>query len=236
MSRIRTGGSRSPRELVSKTETTPSRRRKLASPSRKIAAVGKALCVSASDDDCYAVCLTLTYAKDHDFAPEHISRFFDRLRSKLKRQGKLLRYLWVLEKAGRLHYHLVIWLPRGLRLQHAELDRWWPWGTSWIEACQSPHMWIKYLRKYEDKALLPVGARMFGYGGLDEAGKRTVALACLPQWLKAKLPADVWPTRIAGGWLDPSTGEIHTSPYRWTPKGFQLREQPQQGESVTEED
>jgi hypothetical protein len=45
-----------------------------------------------------------------------------------------------------------------------------------------PGSWSKYIRKFERASLakLPKGVRLYGYGGLDDAGKAAIAYAGLP--------------------------------------------------------
>jgi hypothetical protein len=213
-------------ELVRKTVTSPA----AASGKRKSAARKKLKRVIreqqryARTARLRAVALTLTYRDSKPFSPKHISAFLDRLRRALKRIGHILPYAWVLESASHLHYHLILWLPRGYVLDHAKLAKWWPWGSTWLEACRSVKAWGRYIAKFDSTAKLPKGARLYGYGGLDGVGKTAVSRVGLPRWLQALLPAGHRARRCAGGgWADLVTGEIHRSPYVWTPWGAVLR-------------
>lgn len=142
----------------------------------------------------------------------------------LKGKGHILPYAWVLESASHVHYHLILWLPRGYVLDHAKLAKWWPWGSTWLETCRSVKAWGRYMAKFDSTAKLPKGARLYGYGGLDEVGKTAVLRAGLPLWLQALLPAGHRACRCpGGGWADAVTGEIYRSPYVWTPWGAVLR-------------
>jgi hypothetical protein len=170
-----------------------------------------------------AVALTLTYRDNDQFAKAHITRFINCLRTKLKRMGHTLAYVWVLERATALHYHLTLWLPYGFKLTHESLKSWWPWGSTWVEACHSVRAWGRYIRKTEDKANLPPKARLFGYGGLDLAGKEQVFIASLPYWLKLVLQSGAKVKRAFGAWVDMLTGEIFSCPWIWTGRGFMLR-------------
>jgi hypothetical protein len=44
------------------------------------------------------------------------------------------------------------------------------------------------MAKFDSIAMQPKGARLYGYGGLDEGGKLAVSRAALPRWLLALLP------------------------------------------------
>lgn len=170
-----------------------------------------------------ALALTLTYLDSGDFAQKHISGFVDTLRKSLKRAGYELSYSWVLECARNLHYHLIIWLPRTYRLDDTRLAKWWPWGSTWRESCQSVKAWSKYMSKFDSIAKLPKRARIWGCGGLDSEGKTAVSRAGLPQWLQRILPRDHRARRLAGeGWVDLVTGQLHRSPFIWTPWGAML--------------
>ena len=82
----------------------------------------------------------------------------------------------------------------------------------------------RYMAKFDSAAKLPKGARLYGYGGLDDVGKMAVSQAGLPRWLLFHLPAGHPARRFpGGGWVDTVTGEIYRSPYIWTPRGAVLR-------------
>lgn len=170
-----------------------------------------------------AVALTLTYVDAAKFSTKHISAFLGALRQALKRMGYRLPYVWVLERASHLHYHLLVWLPRGYELDRAKLSKWWRWGSTWVASCRSLKAWGRYMAKFDSTATLPKSARSYGYGGLDEPGKVEVSRAALPRWLHALLPDGHRARRYpGGGWADVATGQIYRSPYIWTPWGTVL--------------
>lgn len=213
-------------ELVKKIGTSPasSSRKRKNSARKKLTRVIKEQRRFAETAKLRAVALTLTYRDSAAFSPKHISSFLDRLRRALKRAGHSLPYAWVMECAGQLHYHLILWLPRSYSLAPAKLSKWWPWGSTWVESCRSVGAWAKYMAKFDGATKLPKGARLYGYGGLDEAGKTAVSRAGLPRWLLVLLPAHGRARRHpGGGWVDMTTGEVHHSPYIWTPWGAKLR-------------
>ncbi len=212
-------------ELVKKIETSaPALKKRLRTVRRKIKMVTKEHRRIAKAKGLYAAAVTLTYARDDDYCQKHVTRFINCLRAKLKRQGHALLYVWTLERAGALHYHLALWLPRGFALNHADLNRWWPWGSTWTERCRKVSAWAHYISKREDKANLPLSARMFGCGGLDEPAKESVGRAMLPRWLATLLPGDAKVCRLAGGgWVDSHTGQVYESPWMWTPYGARLK-------------
>ena len=212
-------------ELVNKIETSAtSLKKRLRTARKKIKVLAKEYRRIAKEKGLYAVAVTLTYAREKDFCPKHISRFINCLRAKLKRQGHQLPYIWVLERAGVLHYHLAVWLPRGSKLDPADLAKWWPWGRTWNEACRKVSAWIHYLSKRGSKTELPSGARVFGSGGLDVKAKEVVQRSMLPLWLKAVLPPNAMIKRVRKlGWVNVDTKEIYESPWEWTSRGCRLK-------------
>lgn len=211
-------------ELVKKIGTSAtSLKRRLRTVREKIRIIVQEQRRIARSKGLYAVALTLTYRNGEQFAQKHVTGFVSHLRLKLKRMGHTLPYVWTLERASVLHYHLIVWLPRGFSVDHKSLERWWPWGSTWIEACRNVRGWTRYIGKSEDKQNLPPRARIFGSGGLDEAGKAQVFTATLPYWLRVMEFCEVTITRWHRKWVNIETGEIFKSPWEWTPKGFQLK-------------
>ncbi|WP_338499415.1 rolling circle replication-associated protein [Delftia tsuruhatensis] len=212
-------------ELVNKIATSASKlKKRLRTARKKIQAITQEHRRIAKAKGLYAVCVTLTYADNSAFGAKHVTRFLNCLRSKLKRLGYPLLYIWTLERAHALHYHLILWLPHGFILNHQELERWWPWGRTWTKSCSTVSAWVKYISKYKDKAGLPLAARLFGCGGLDAAGETSVRKAMMPLWLRRLVPRNVVLRRMAGGgWVDPQSGEVFLPPWSWTPHGWQLK-------------
>jgi hypothetical protein len=212
-------------ELVNKTVTsasTSARKRRNAAR-KKLNCIIKEQRRYAKTADRRAVALTLTYQNAAAFSSRHISAFLDRARRAIKRLGFNLPYAWVLERASHLHYHLIVWLPRGMKFDHGNLKRWWPHGCTWVESCRGVGAWGRYMAKFNSIAMVPVGARVFGHGGLDESGKMAVSRSALPRWLLAMLPKGHRARRCAGGgWVNTVTAEVYLSPYIWTPWGAVL--------------
>lgn len=128
-------------ELVKMIETTPSwsleQKRKRKRQRKRLKAIMKVAHQTASREKKQAFCMTLTYADSKDFDGKQISQFIDNLRRWLKREHQAtLTYVWVLERAMQLHYHLTIWLPAGARLDFKRLEKWWRWGSTWVERCR----------------------------------------------------------------------------------------------------
>ncbi len=212
-------------ELVNKIETSPasSSKKRINAARRKLSRVIREQKRYAKTTNLRAVALTLTYRDAASFSSKHISAFIDCLRRALKRKGHSLPYAWVVERANHLHYHCILWLPRDYVLAPTQLARQWAWGSTWVESCRSVKAWGRYIAKFDRKERLPKGARLYGYGGLDDAARLAVSRANLPRWLLALLPTNHRARRCqGGGWVDITTGEIHNSPYIWTPRGVVL--------------
>lgn len=179
-----------------------------------------------------AAMLHLTYRDEDDFDPCQMSALMKHIREWAKRRGlPALPYVWVLErgeKRGRLHYHILIWLPLGVTLPKPDKQGWWPWGhTKWQWARQP----VGYLAKYASKGWtrdgkvqpsFPKGSRIHGKGGLTTVERSKCAWWRAPAWVK-----DAWPDwqdeprpAPGGGWVSRVLGDWLPSPWRLV--GFNL--------------
>ena len=156
-----------------------------------------------------AFMVTLTYADSGSWAPDHLSRMLDALGAWWRRRCsatasrgaqnlRSLPYAWTMElqQRGAPHYHIVIWVPRGVFLPHPDSRGWWPHGCSNVEPVRANA--AAYIAKYASKLgeqviqnlALPFGARIHGQGGLPR--KSIHARICrwwrLPHWLKERFP------------------------------------------------
>ncbi len=165
-----------------------------------------------------AVMITLTYAPENKWEPNHIADFTKRVRSHLERQGIPFRNVWVSEltKKGVPHYHVVLWLPRGITLPKPDKRGWWPHGHSKIEFARKPVGYIaKYASKGSDSADhgFPRGCRTHGRGGLG-AAIHSLRYRLLPRWIKDQVtPCDQF-KRQCGGFLSKISGVFYPSPWR----------------------
>lgn len=211
-------------ELVSKNATSASRLKKRVRHARKtILKVVREQRRFAHTQGLYPVAVTLTYAPGTTPDPKDISRFLTKLRTKLHRIGRKLPYIWTVERSEVNHYHLLLWLPRGFRVDKELLNAWWLNGSTWIERCRNALAWAKYITKPETKSKLPTGMRIFSFGGLDEGGSEALKRSRLPLWLIRIVGSSIRPIKVRGGWIVPETGEIFQSPYMWTPLGCRLK-------------
>lgn len=163
--------------------------------------------------------LTLTYAQLDDWEPGHVRAFLNNVRDWCRRRGVRLRFVWVaeLQKRGALHYHVIIWLPKGKYLPFADAQGWWPHGRTNIVNAQSP---IGYITKYASKATaadalgFPKGARICGHGGLQSEGRRHIRYWNSPIWVREALSGRADIRKVVGGYMDKFTGEFLPSPWR----------------------
>ncbi|MBK1718516.1 hypothetical protein CKO27_12845 [Thiocystis violacea] len=179
-----------------------------------------------------AAMLHLTYRDEDDFSPDQMSVLIKHIRQWVKRRDlPALPYIWVLERGssrGRLHYHILIWLPLGVTLPKPDKQGWWPWGHTKWQWAREP---VGYLAKYASKgstkdgdvqASFPKGSRSHGKGGLTTVERSKCAWWRAPKWVK-----DAWPDWqdeprpfLGGGWRSRVHGDWLPSPWRLV--GFDL--------------
>lgn len=190
----------------------------------------------------YAAMITLTYGKECQFddagtpqwrdvqwAPNHIRSYCERLRRYCARRGWRLPIVWTseLQQRGAVHYHVVVWLPVGMKLPKPDASGQWPHGSSRIERARRP---VAYLAKYASKPgskgaageclALPKGARLFGVSGLSETARPRYHWFGLPSWLQALTPFGTRARRVpdsGGFWHVEETGVRIRSPWWFEP-------------------
>jgi len=163
--------------------------------------------------------MTLTYADADGWEAGHFASFRKAMREWCVRRGVRLRYVWVaeLQTRGALHYHIVVWLPKGKYLPHADACGWWPHGATNIKTAQSP---IGYITKYASKTTAealggyPKGARMSGHGGLPDESRRHIRYWQAPIWVRDVLGGRADIRKVVGGYMDRKTGEFLASPWK----------------------
>jgi hypothetical protein len=91
--------------------------------------------------------ITLTYREGVEWSPRHITNTLKCYASWARRKGFKLTNVWVaeLQQRGAVHYHIVLWLPRGLTPPMPDKQGWWKHGSSNAKWVRSP---IGYLTKY----------------------------------------------------------------------------------------
>ena len=123
--------------------------------------------------------LTLTYRLGTDWQPRHVTGA-SRIRHWVQHRGVRFRYVWVAEqhKSGRVHYHAIVWLLRGLTMPKPDKQGWWPHGFTNVQWARKG---IAYLVKYATKTAtssvpFPRGCRSHGHGGLKRRAARLSVL------------------------------------------------------------
>lgn len=170
--------------------------------------------------------ITLTYAEANAWRPGDFTKFRKALREWCVRRNVKCRFVWVAEiqmeryrATGQavVHYHVVVWLPKGKFLPFADAQGWWPYGKTNITTAQSP---VGYIAKYASKAeaahagLFPKGARMHGCGGLEPEARRHIRYWQAPFWVRDALTGRADIRKVPGGYMDRLTGEFLASPWR----------------------
>ncbi len=166
------------------------------------------------------VMVTLTYRDVGGWHGRHISELLQRIRVWLRRRGHRLRFVWVaeLQQRGALHYHVLLWLPRGLTLPKPDKQGWWPHGSTRIEWARKPAGYLaKYASKHDSKVGIgfPGGARLHGRGGLEAFGLAVASWFSLPQWAREVCDLAGRAVRVKGiGLVERDTGVCLPSPWR----------------------
>jgi hypothetical protein len=171
--------------------------------------------------------VTLTYALADAWQPNHIKRAVDAFRRWCARQGLPAKYTWVaeiqpkrLETTGKavVHYHLMIWLPLGVKMPKWDVPRvmasgrvreaFWGHGmTNTQQAKAGIGYLMKYLSKLGELTVFPEGLRLYGIGGLDAQARAVRAWYGLPGWVRRTYGVgDV--RRVGRSLVDLATGEV----------------------------
>ena len=165
-----------------------------------------------------AAMLTLTYRPEVEWEPRHITQVLKCIRAWAARRGISIPYVWVAEltKAGRMHYHVLLWLPRGFSLPKPDKQGWWHHGFTRIEWAKSAGGYLaKYASKGDAKANFPKGARISGTGGLASSERQERRWWLLPTWLRDSAEPDHdWKRAIGGGFASRPLRLAVASPFR----------------------
>nr|CRY96668.1 hypothetical protein [uncultured prokaryote] len=132
-----------------------------------------------------------------DWSADHISHATEQYRRHCARLGVPCRYLWVaeLQKRGAVHYHLLAWLPKGIRMPHWDqsftapsgrtVRPFWSHGMTNTEVARSGVGYLmKYLSKLGDETVFPPHLRLYGVGGLAPDARTVRTWYNLPEWAK----------------------------------------------------
>jgi len=176
--------------------------------------------------------VTLTYRGENQWRSDHISKASQRFRNWCAAHGYPCRYTWVaeLQARGEVHYHLLAWLPRGVRMPHwdrAPTKRrkpFWPHGMTETEKARSGVGYLmKYLSKLGEFHRFPKGLRLYGIAGLTQDGRDVRRWFNLPEWAKRSFGVGEL-VRRAGRLVVQATGEILEPAFSvaLVPSGLQL--------------
>lgn len=180
--------------------------------------------------------VTLTYGGGKDWSADHISKALQQFRNWCKSRGYACRYTWVAELQGRgaVHYHLLAWLPKGVRMPHWDrtaktpsgraMAVWWPYGMTNTQIAKSGVGYLmKYLSKLGELTRFPKGLRLYGIGGLNNCGRAVRSWLNFPEWVKSSYGVGEV-KRVACGFMVRLTGELLPPAYRVSrmPDGIQL--------------
>lgn len=164
--------------------------------------------------------VTFTLADGADWHPLMLSRCLKRLKAWLRNRGVAPRGVWVaeLQRRGAVHYHLLLWVPLGVRVPFPDKRKWWSWGTTNIKVARSA---VAYLASYAGKErqkqpdAFPSGCRLFGHFGLSASQRIVRAWWVCAEWVRGLRDEPVRFSRaVGGGVVLHDTGEIVRSPWR----------------------
>lgn len=167
--------------------------------------------------------VTLTYRGVDDWRPDHATRAIERYRRWCKSHGYECIYVWVaeLQSRGAVHYHLIAYLPQGVRMPFwdrppsSRAKAFWSHGMTNVEQARNPVGYLtKYLSKMGKYHQFPRGCRTHGFGGLTDTHLREIrSWSNLPYWVRQRyMPHEV--KRKRGRLLDTTTGEYLPAVYK----------------------
>lgn len=164
-----------------------------------------------------AALITLTYRDGEGWSPNDIAGVMNNYRMWSSRRGYQLSGVWVMEqtKKGRPHYHIVLFVPRGVTPPMPDKQGWWSRGTTNCKWARRPVAYIaKYASKMDGVGELPAGARLHGHHGLSGSQIARRRWNVSPLWVRQAVP-QAHGVRYVGGWYrDLTTGIEYRSP--WT--------------------
>jgi hypothetical protein len=188
--------------------------------------------------------VTPTYVGVDDWKADQISAALHAYRQWCTSHGYSCRYTWVgeLQQRGAVHYHLLVWLPRGVIMPKWDLPHkmasgkvraaFWPHGMTNTQIAKAGVGYLmKYLSKLGELTRFPKGMRLYGVGGLCKTGRAVRAWYNLPEWAKRSFGVGEL-TRKGPLLIVRATGEILEPAFKvkLTPSGLlviPLRELPE---------
>lgn len=150
--------------------------------------------------------ITITYRPDAVWAAYHITQLQKCYEMWAKRRSIKISIVWVMEltKNGVPHYHLLIWLPKGITPPMPDKQGWWKHGNTNATWLKKPSRYIaKYFSKSpskDGKHAFPKGARIFGHRGLSAMAMAVKRHYSLPYWLRKITEIGANCVKCFGGW------------------------------------
>lgn len=162
-----------------------------------------------------AALVTLTYRDDAAWSARDISGLLTHYRQWAARRGSWVRYVWTIELTarGRPHYHVVLFLPRGLTPPLPDKQGWWMKGSTNAKWARSP---VGYIAKYASKGCsgaLPKGSRLWGCSSLSPLQMGVLRWYLAPSWLRRLVPFEEGVRRVRQWWVNATTGWAYLSPW-----------------------
>lgn len=202
--------------------------RRVTSLRMQVGVAARLHCAGLDEAEWDCIMVTLTYrGTNESWEPSHVRAFMDHVRKWCKRRGWECNYVWVaeLQKRGVIHYHVALWVPKGIKLPKPDECGWWPHGMTRIEVARAavPYL-LKYLSKDTSKSAgkFPKGARVYGIGGLSHTERRTRRWLGLPGFVQARSDIyDKWSRAVGGGWQGPAPAD-GIGPLQVLPSEFRM--------------
>lgn len=150
--------------------------------------------------------ITLTYRPDAEWEKRQITQVQKCYQEWGRRRDIIISLVWVLEltKKGTPHYHMLLWLPKGITPPMPDKQGWWKHGMSNATWLKKPSRYIaKYFSKSASKDGLyafPKGARLFGCRNLTGKAKQVKHWHTLPYWLRKITDVGDKCKKLFGGW------------------------------------
>lgn len=181
--------------------------------------------IKPANDAYDKIMVTLTYKGVDDWKPGHIRAFMLGVRAELG--AGLVAYAWCaeLQQRGAVHYHVILIVRRGTRLEMPDKSGLWPWGMTKTEKARTVFYICSYMKKaYQKEGDFPKGLRMFAVwvagGVLGELERWIFRLSSLPRWLCDSIQALgagvhllPWVRSPGGGWW--FAGKRWRSPFQF---------------------
>jgi len=162
---------------------------------------------------------TLTYRSERSWEPNHIRQFTHRLREHYARRKEKLSYVWVaeLQQRGAVHYHVLVWLPKGMHIPMPDKKGWWTHGLTRTEITRHAAGYIaKYASKGGSSVRFPTGCRINASAGLNDHERAQNRWWLLPLYVRQHFVNFTFSVeRVPNGFACVTTGEFLQSEWQY---------------------